>query len=167
MRRGFRPMFSGNTARLPLSSSPSTASFSLRGSGVDWSEGATVEHRGLPLYQGSLLTIPRFGSTSETNRTGAPGLPSWRRRTGSGGAFSTLCAGGATTSQRPPRYSQKRCMRYHRRFAQIAGGNRSAILTTIHSCTGSRDSWAARRGFNTSSRLRRWIPSRRVSKGTG
>ena len=91
-------MFSGNTARLPLSSSPPTASFSLRGSGIDWPEGATVERSGLPLYQGSPLTIPRFGSTSETSRTGAPSLPSWRRRTGSGGAFSTLCAGDAMTS---------------------------------------------------------------------
>ena len=72
-------MFSGNTARLPLSSSPSTASFSLRGSGVDWPEGATVELIGLPFYQGSPLTIPRFGSTSETSRTGAPSLPSWKR----------------------------------------------------------------------------------------
>ena len=91
-------MFSGNTARLPLSSSPPTASFSLRGSGIDWAEGATIERSGLPLYQGSPLTIPRFGSTSETSRSGAPSLPSWKRRTGSGGAFSTLCAGGAMTS---------------------------------------------------------------------
>ena len=72
-------MFSGNTARWPLSSSPSTASFSLRGSGVDWPKGATVELIGLPFSQGSPLTIPRFGSTSETSRTGAPSLPSWRR----------------------------------------------------------------------------------------
>ena len=42
-------MFSGNTARLPLSSSSSTASFSLRGSGVDWAEGATVEPQRAPL----------------------------------------------------------------------------------------------------------------------